>query len=207
MLVAPLLAAAVRLCAKAYPFLRRSKQRRYHQFAGLNDSSKLLQDRPYVIMCHGKMEAVQMHEEVLNQARQAKAAVRALANCSADIRNAALCEMAAALLASAQEILIATDADLVAGKERGLSPALLERLALTPDRIASMADGLRQIAALPDIIGETLSEETRPNGLHIRRIRVPIGVIGIIYESRPNVTVDSAGLCLKSGNTVILRGG
>src|SRR5690606_2240190 len=97
--------------------------------------------------------------------------------------------------------------DLENGRKNGLTSALLDRLALDEKRIAGMAEGLRQIAELPDPVGDTLEEFTRPNGLHIRKIRVPIGVVGIIYEARPNVTVDAIGLCLKTGNAVVLRGG
>ena len=150
---------------------------------------------------------IPLDETVLQQAKQAQTASRTLAQSVAAVRNEALCAMAAAILAGADEILRSNAADVSAGAAAGLSPAMLDRLALTHGRIAGMARGLCQIAALPDPIGETLSDGIRPNGLRIRRIRVPIGVIGIIYESRPNVTVDSAGLCLKSGNAVILRGG
>lgn len=148
-----------------------------------------------------------MDEAVLQQARQAKLAARRLAGVDSSTRNDALCAMASTLLAATEDILHANAADLKAGRETGLTSALLDRLTLTRVRIAGMAEGLRQISALPDPVGEILSDDLRPNGLRIRRVRVPIGVIGIIYESRPNVTVDSAGLCLKSGNAVILRGG
>ncbi len=148
-----------------------------------------------------------MDETVIQQTKWARAAARELASTGTDIRNDALCEMASALLAATPDILQANGTDVSAGRESGLSPVLLDRLTLNSDRIAGMAEGLRQIAALPDPVGEILSDDQRPNGLRIRRIRVPIGVIGIIYESRPNVSVDSAGLCLKSGNAVILRGG
>ena len=137
----------------------------------------------------------------------ANAAARDLRLPDLPSRNDALCEMASALLAGTPDVLQANAADVKAGRESGLSPVLLDRLTLTHERVAGMAEGLRQIAALPDPVGEILSDERRPNGLRIRRVRVPIGVIGIIYESRPNVTIDSAALCLKSGNAVILRGG
>src|SRR5207253_1080223 len=94
-----------------------------------------------------------------------------------------------------------------AGRERGLSETLIDRLTLNPKRIEAMAEGLRQVAALPDPVGQVIEGARRPNGLEIQRVRVPLGVIGIIYESRPNVTVDAAGLCLKSGNAALLRGG
>ena len=144
---------------------------------------------------------------VLAQARQAKTAARHLAFLSASVKNAALESMADALLVQTHRLLDANGSDVAAGRERGLSEALLDRLALTPARIAAMAEGLRQVAALPDPIGQIIEGWRRPNGLEMQRIRVPLGVIGIIYESRPNVTSDAAGLCLKSGNAVILRGG
>lgn len=115
--------------------------------------------------------------------------------------------MAEALQSAEKEILTANAADTEAGKQKGLSGAMLDRLALNPKRIAAMAEGVRQVATLPDPVGETIREWTRPNGLQIRKIRVPIGVIGIIYESRPNVTSDAAVLCTKTGNATILRGG
>lgn len=148
-----------------------------------------------------------MSDLVLEQARRAKEAARRLGTLGADSKNAALQAMAAALTDCTPMLLDANATDLAAGRERGLSGALLDRLALNPQRIAAMAEGLRQIAALPDPVGQILSGERRPNGLEIRRVRVPLGVIGVIYESRPNVTADAAGLCLKSGNAVILRGG
>src|SRR5207302_11495940 len=101
----------------------------------------------------------------------------------------------------------ANASDVTAGRTRGLSDALLDRLTLNDKRIRAMAEGLRQIAALPDPVGQVVDGSRRPNGLEMQRVRVPLGVVGIIYESRPNVTIDAAGLCLKSGNAVILRGG
>jgi glutamate-5-semialdehyde dehydrogenase len=148
-----------------------------------------------------------VYKEVLEQARRAKESARLLACASAEQRDAALCSIAQMLLARSTQILDANSKDVDTGKTGGLSASLLERLSLSPSRISAMADGLRQIVSLPDPLGRELSADTRPNGLHITRISVPIGVIGIIYESRPNVTVDSAGLCLKSGNACILRGG
>ena len=137
----------------------------------------------------------------------AKLAARGLATCSTTLKNNALLAMATALEQNQQRILTANALDIAAGEEKGLSASLLDRLRLTPSRIAAMADGLRQVAALPDPIGECLSGMRRPNGLDIQKVRVPFGVIAMIYEARPNVTVDAAGLCLKTGNAVILRGG
>lgn len=137
----------------------------------------------------------------------AKTAARQLAGMSAVEKNRALLGMADLLEAEQEAILAANAADLAAGKEQGLSDALMDRLRLTPQRIGDMAEGLRQVAALPDPIGECLGGVRRPNGLDIRKVRVPLGVIAMIYEARPNVTVDAAALCLKTGNAVILRGG
>jgi glutamate-5-semialdehyde dehydrogenase len=137
----------------------------------------------------------------------ARKAALALAASSESARNDALCAAAAALQRHSSEILSANAADMRPAKDRGLGSAMLDRLLLTESRIDSMAQGLRDIAALPDPLGRILAEWVRPNGLRIQRIAVPLGVIGIIYESRPNVTADAAGLCLKSGNAVILRGG
>lgn len=145
--------------------------------------------------------------EVVEKANLAKEASFALGVLSTAQKNDALVKMADGLLARQAEILEANAEDLERGRENGLSTSLLDRLALDENRIASMAEGLRQIAALPDPVGETLQTLERPNGLYIRQLRVPIGLIGIIYEARPNVTVDAAGLCLKTGNAVVLRGG
>jgi glutamate-5-semialdehyde dehydrogenase len=134
----------------------------------------------------------------------ARQAARALAGVSAWARDGALRAMAASLRAHAAPILSANEADLTAC---GGDAAFRDRLALTPARVEAMAQGLDDIAALPDPLDRTLAEWTRPNGLHFRRIPQPIGVIGMIYESRPNVGADAAGLCVKSGNAVILRGG
>jgi glutamate-5-semialdehyde dehydrogenase len=114
--------------------------------------------------------------------------------------------MADAVLDATDAVLAANAEDVAAGRDAGTSAALLDRLALTPERIAAMADGLRDIAALPDPVGEVVRGYNRPNGLEIRQVRVPIGVVAIVYEARPNVTVDAAGLALKSGNAVLLRG-
>lgn len=146
-------------------------------------------------------------EEVEDKGRAAKIAARTLASAGTNTKNAALQAMAEALGLAQADILAANAQDVQAAHERGLSPHSIERLTLTPQRIEEMQTGLRQVAALPDPIGEILSGRRRSNGLEISKTRVPLGVIGIIYESRPNVTVDAAALCLKSGNAAILRGG
>ena len=138
---------------------------------------------------------------------QARAAARALAGTPPARIDAALEAMAQALLAAQMDILNANAGDVSAAKAAGQTAALVDRLTLNPDRLAKCAEGLRQVAALPHPVGEVLREWTQPNGLRFTKVRVPLGVIGFIYESRPNVTVDAAGLCLKSGNAVILRGG
>ena len=137
----------------------------------------------------------------------ARAAASIVATASTGRKNAALAAMAQRILAAAERIAEANAVDLQAAHAAGLSPALLDRLELTPARIDAMAEGLTQIAALPDPVGEISEMNARPSGITVGRMRVPLGVIGIIYESRPNVTSDAAGLCLKSGNAVILRGG
>ncbi len=138
---------------------------------------------------------------------QARAAARVLATTPAARIDAALLAMADELLAAQAAILEANTADVVAAKANGQTPALVDRLTLDAKRLAACAEGLRQVATLPHPVGQLLREWTQPNGIKIAKIRVPLGVIGFIYESRPNVTVDAAGLCLKSGNAVILRGG
>jgi glutamate-5-semialdehyde dehydrogenase len=140
-------------------------------------------------------------------ARQARAAARHLARLSSSKKNAALLRIADALEEHSSRILGANEEDLVAARAEGLSSALLDRLALSPLRIGQMAASLREVAALPDPVGEVTGMWRRPNGLLVGRVRIPLGVILIIYEARPNVTTDAAGLCLKSGNAVILRGG
>jgi glutamate-5-semialdehyde dehydrogenase len=139
--------------------------------------------------------------------RRARAAGHLLAQASAAAKDAALVAAAAELRAAAGAIKAANAIDMAAGEAKGLSKALLDRLFLDDKRIEAMAIGLEDIARLPDPVGRSLAEWTRPNGLMISRVAVPLGVIGIIYESRPNVTADAAGLCLKSGNAAILRGG
>jgi len=137
----------------------------------------------------------------------AAASARLLAFAPTAVKDDALTRMAAGLEADREGLLEANRLDLDAGKRAGLSAPLLDRLALTGGRIDQMAEGLRQIVALPDPVGSISHHTVRPNGLEIARVRVPIGVVGIIYESRPNVTADAAGLCLKAGNAVVLRGG
>ncbi|WP_027366198.1 glutamate-5-semialdehyde dehydrogenase [Desulfotruncus alcoholivorax] len=148
-----------------------------------------------------------VEHQVIAKAQKAKEAARKMAYIPADAKNQALLAMADSLVKHAEEILKANEVDIAAAREKGLSTALIDRLLLTPARIKDMAEGLRVVVSLPDPVGEVESMWTRPNGLQVGRIRVPLGVIGIIYEARPNVTVDAAGLCLKAGNAVILRGG
>ena len=144
---------------------------------------------------------------VTAKARAAKEAARALALASTGAKNEALLQMARGLEEKVGPVLEANRADLARGQAAGLTPAFLDRLTLSEARIEGMAAGLRQVAALPDPVGETVEAWRRPNGIDISRVRVPLGVIGFIYEARPNVTADAAGLCLKSGNAVLLRGG
>lgn len=150
-------------------------------------------------------ETPQQHVE--RKAHLAKTASVALRTLPTQIKNNALLAIAAALVENQDRIFTENAKDLEAGRARGLSDALLDRLKLDARRVASMAEGCRQVAALPDPIGQVIKGETRPNGLRIQQVRVPLGVVGIIYESRPNVTVDAAVLCLKAGNAVLLRGG
>jgi len=139
--------------------------------------------------------------------RRARAAARALAAAPAAGRDTVLTAAADALMAEIDTIKAANAEDVAEAEANGLSPAMIDRLRLTDERIAAMAEGLRQVAALPDPVGTELAAWDRSNGLHIARVRVPLGVVGVIYESRPNVTADAAALCLKAGNAVILRGG
>jgi glutamate-5-semialdehyde dehydrogenase len=139
--------------------------------------------------------------------RQAREATRDLARASTDQKNQALLSAAAAIRAQKSQILAANALDMKGARASQLSAPMLDRLLLDDPRIESMAAGIEEIAAFDDPVGQTIAEWDRPNGLHIQRIRVPLGVIGIIYESRPNVTADAGALCLKSGNAVILRGG
>ena len=139
--------------------------------------------------------------------RRAKAAARALAAASATAKRDALCMMADAVVASAQEIFAANAEDLEAARAHGMSEAMLDRLRLNEARLTGMADGMRKVAAMPDPVGRVLDGDTLVNGLRLERRTVPFGVIGVIYEARPNVTGDAAALCFKSGNACILRGG
>lgn len=147
------------------------------------------------------------YELVKAKVQAAKQAAAKLAVTSTAVKNAALLAMAAALEAQQAEILAANERDMTAAAAKGMKSSMLDRLKLTAERISGMADGLRQVAGLADPVGNVIDGKTLPNGLHITKIRVPLGVIGIIYEARPNVTADAAGLCLKSGNAVILKGG
>ena len=148
-----------------------------------------------------------MTAQVRAVAERAKVASRRLATATRATKDAALRAMADALVAATPEIVAANAVDLERGRAAGTSAGLLDRLALTPERIVAIADALRELAALPDPVGEVVRGQTLPNGLRMRQVRVPMGVVGMIYEARPNVTVDAAGLALKSGNAVILRGG
>lgn len=139
--------------------------------------------------------------------KKAKKASYVLAKLSTQTKDSALCRMANALEANTQKILIANAKDVENAKTRGLKRAFLDRLVLDAGKIANMARGLREVAGLPDPVGSIISSWTRPNGLVIAQLRVPLGVVGIIYESRPDVTSDAAGICIKSGNAVVLRGG
>lgn len=146
-------------------------------------------------------------DEIAEIARSAREASFDVAGLSTEVKNAALLGMAAGIEREKAYLQTENAKDLAAGKDKGLSGAMLDRLTLSDKVISSMAEGLRQVSALPDPVGEISNMRRRPNGLVVGRMRIPLGVIGIIYESRPNVTADAAGLCLKSGNAVILRGG
>ncbi len=152
-------------------------------------------------------ETIDIVVEMKSLGRAARAASSELATCSEAQRNLALRSAAAALRSSEEKILGANELDMSVARKSGKTSAMLDRLMLDRERIESMAQGLESIAELPDPVGRILAEWDRPNGLRIQRVAVPLGVIGIIYESRPNVTADAAALCLKSGNAVILRGG
>lgn len=148
-----------------------------------------------------------IQEYVLVLGQQAKAAAEEMSTASASQKNQALQAIAEAIEASRAELIAANKKDLVAGKENGLDSAMLDRLELTEARIDTMIEGLHQVTGLPDPIGAITDLVTRPSGIDVGRMRVPLGVIGIIYESRPNVTIEAASLCLKTGNATILRGG
>jgi len=145
-------------------------------------------------------------EDVLACARRARVAARVLRTLNRNAKDAALHAMADALVAQADRIVTVNADDVVRARGNGTSEAIIDRLTLTPDRVRVIADALRDVAALPDPVGEVVRGYSVPNGLQIRQVRVPLGVVGMIYEARPNVTVDAAGLCLKSGNAALLRG-
>jgi glutamate-5-semialdehyde dehydrogenase len=140
-------------------------------------------------------------------AAECEAAARELSTLSTDKKNRVLHRMAEALEDAEDEILSANETDMTKGREEGLTDALLDRLRLTPERIQKMADALRDVASFPDPVGEMSGTTRRPSGIEVGRMRIPLGVIGMIYEARPNVTADAAGLCFKAGNAVLLRGG
>ncbi len=150
---------------------------------------------------------ISIEEQVRRQAQAAQAAARKVASLSAPQKNAALEAMARALKRRCQEILAANAEDVQSARASGLSSALIDRLTLSEGRVADMVEGLRAVARLPDPVGEVVRAWRVPSGLEVGRVRVPLGVVGIIYEARPNVTADAAALCLKAGNAVILRGG
>lgn len=153
------------------------------------------------------MTAEQIKEEILGMGKKARAAAHALALLSPEKKNEILKAMAVGIRNASSEILSANMRDISAGEERGLTAAMLDRLRLDKTRLEAIAAGVEKVSTLPDPVGEILDEWEQPNGIRIQQLRVPIGVIGIIYESRPNVTSDAAVLCLKSGNATILRGG
>jgi acyl-CoA reductase-like NAD-dependent aldehyde dehydrogenase len=154
-----------------------------------------------------KFRPMTLTEQMTALAKQARASSRELAKLSTDEKNRCLIAMADALEKNADAIKTANSHDMEAGAQMGLSSAMLDRLKLDAKRIAGMAKGLREVAALGDPVGKVLDDRTRPNGLRLKKISTPIGVVVIIYESRPNVTADAASLCFKSGNATILRGG
>jgi len=149
----------------------------------------------------------EIRQQLEAMGKKAKEAARVLSRISTAVKDEALHRIAAALESREEEILAANAVDMAAGEKKGLSRALLDRLLLTPARIKDMAAGVRAVAALPDPVGEIVRMWRRPNGLQIGKMRVPLGVVGMIYEARPNVTADAAALCLKTGNAIILRGG
>src|ERR1700693_3023659 len=148
-----------------------------------------------------------LERQILAQMKSARDASRSLALCSTEGKNAALMSLAKALRANASAILDANRKDLEVAKNSGRAGVFLERLMLNDARIAAMAKSVEEVAALPDPVGEVIERWSRPNGLEIRKVRVPLGVIAIIYESRPNVTIDAGVLTIKSGSAVVLRGG
>ncbi|MFG1430030.1 glutamate-5-semialdehyde dehydrogenase [Xanthobacter sp. V2C-8] len=149
----------------------------------------------------------ELEAAMLEMGRRARAAARALALADAETKTRALNAAAAAVRAAGADILAANAGDVARAKAEGMTGSFLDRLTLTPERIAAMAEGIEAVAALPDPVGKVTESWTRPNGMLIERVRTPLGVIGVIYESRPNVTADAAALCVRAGNAVILRGG
>src|SRR5690606_34145154 len=154
-----------------------------------------------------RMTQITVVREVTEKAKLAKEAAGLMNRLTTDEKNDALHKMEDAIVREREAIITANKSDLKRGRANGTSASLLDRLALDDARIEGIAEGLRQIASLPDPVGDVLETFERPNGLRVEKIRVPLGVIGMIYEARPNVTVDAAGLCLKTGNPVVLRGG
>ena len=153
------------------------------------------------------MTDAEIQSAILDMGRRARAASHSLVKLTSEQKNTILRAMADEITARQEIILTANALDLARADENGLSKAMIDRLTLDPKRLQAIADAVREVANLPDPVGEKLADWTRPNGLHIRKVRVPIGVIGIIFESRPNVTSDAASLCFKTGNATILRGG
>ena len=148
-----------------------------------------------------------VHDTILDMAKKARAAAAGLAKKTTDEKNAALLAIADSLEKNRAAIVAANDIDSARAKEAGISSAMLDRLTLTPARFDAMVAGVRHVATLPDPVGETIWTRERPSGIKIRKVRVPLGVIAVVFESRPNVFIDTAALCLKTGNAVILRGG
>jgi glutamate-5-semialdehyde dehydrogenase len=148
-----------------------------------------------------------LEDDMLAMGTRARAAAKAVREASAAVRTQALMAMAAALRVAAPQVLAANAEDLARGKAASMSAPMLDRLALDPARLEGIATGIEAVAGQEDMLGEVMKDWTRPNGLHMQRVRIPVGVIGIIYESRPNVTADAGALCIRSGNCVILRGG
>ena len=148
-----------------------------------------------------------IHDTILSMATKARAASAGLAKKTTDEKNAALLAIADSLEKNRASIVAANGIDLAHAKEAGISPAMIDRLTLTPARFGAMVAGVRHVATLPDPVGETIWTRERPSGINIRKVRVPLGVIAVVFESRPNVFIDTAALCLKTGNAVILRGG
>src|SRR3990170_272404 len=172
-------------------------------FQGLTMASILLQ----YAKRRGERYYMSIKSDILQIAQSARQASLKLANLSSGVKNKALLSMADELLKNADAIKKANNKDVAAAKDKELSKAMIDRLTVTDKVLKTMSDGIKEVAALPDPVGEISKMWKRPNGLVVGKMRIPLGVIGIIYEARPNVTADAAALCLKSGNAVILRGG